>query len=149
MICFLNKYFLVLIIICSGSSILPVFVRSGCCNKNTIDWLTETAGIWRSDSGCQQIECLLKVHHVSGGEGKRTLWNVSFKGTDPIFEGSILMISGNPHHLPKVHLLIPSRLGLGFQQVYFGVGVGGGHDHLRSPQSSDMGQVGMFRVYYW
>lgn len=129
---FKNKYFLNLIIICSDSFILPVFVRSGFCNKNNhklvilLAWTAEasySSGGWKFNSRCQQICYLVSSPSYYVVERARELFGVSFVSAlsplmraPPSWSHVILLLTTQ-----RLHPLI-SHWELGFQHVSWGAG---------------------------
>lgn len=125
---FKNKYFLNLIIICSDSFILPVFVCSGFCNKNNhklvilLAWTAEasySSGGWKFNSRCQQICYLVSSPSYYMEERARELFGVSFVSAlsqfmraPPSWSHVILLLLTTQ----RLHLLI-AHWELGFQHV--------------------------------
>ena len=87
-------------------------VFSDCYRKNSITWMPykHVSQFWRLRSPRpwhQQIRYLLPHSHEE--EGVRTLWDLFYKGTNPIWEVSTL----SPNLFPKAPPLNLSHWGLG------------------------------------
>ena len=96
-------------------------------------WLTSNrnlfllgAGPGSLRSGCQHppLDCTLLTSHCiltwQRAEQGRKLSYDSYKGTNSVYEGCILMTSSDPNYLPRTLLLIPSHWGIEFQHLSFG-----------------------------
>ena len=71
---------------------------------------------WECFSWLQTADFSLCPHMAESREGKQALCD-SCKGTHPIPEVSTLMTFSNLNYLHRPHLLIPSHLGLVFQNL--------------------------------
>ena len=96
-------------------------------------WLTSNrnlfllgAGPGSLRSGCQHppLDCTLLTSHCiltwQRAEQGRKLSYDSYKGTNSVYEGCILMTSSDPNYFPRTLLLIPSHWGIEFQHLSFG-----------------------------